>query len=139
LLWHFNFRGPDAERLVKGRERIYLDRFYNELSADPKKIDEATRNHYAALYARPGAMHSAFEQFKAFTQDATDNKALLAKGKLKIPVLALGAGSSFGDGMGVELRFAASDVTVGIVPASGHWIMEENPQATTKLVLDFLR
>src|SRR3954462_14259342 len=74
LLWHFNFRGPDAERLVKGRERIYLDRFYNELSADPKKIDEATRRHYSALYARPRAMHDSFEQFGAFAQDALDNK-----------------------------------------------------------------
>ena len=138
LLWHFNFRGPDAERLVAGRERIYLDRFYNELSADPKKIDEATRNHYAALYARPRAMHNAFEQFKAFTPDATDNKALLAKGKLQMPVLALGAEKSFGAGMAVELKFAAAHVTGGIVPASGHWIMEENPQATTRLVLDFL-
>jgi len=139
LLWHFNFRGPDAERLVKGRERIYLDRFYNELSADPKKIDEATRAHYAALYARPHAIHDAFEQFKAFTTDATDNKALLAKGKLKMPVLALGAGSSFGEGMGVELRFAAANVTVGVIPNSGHWIMEENPAVTTKMVLDFLK
>jgi len=139
LLWHFNFRGPDAERLVAGRERIYLDRFYNELSADPKKIDEATRNHYAALYARPHAIHDAFEQFHAFSTDATDNRALLAKGKLKMPVLALGAGKSFGEGMGVELRFAAANVTTGIVPDSGHWIMEENPQATTKLVLDFLK
>ena len=26
-LWHFSFQGPDAERLVAGRERIYLDRF----------------------------------------------------------------------------------------------------------------
>jgi pimeloyl-ACP methyl ester carboxylesterase len=139
LLWHFNFRGPDAERLVAGRERIYLDRFYNELSADPKKIDEATRNHYAALYARPHAMHDAFEQFKAFTIDATDNKTLLAKGKLKMPVLALGAGSSFGEGMGVELRFAAANVTVGVIPDSGHWIMEENPSVTTRMVLDFLK
>ena len=140
LLWHFNFRGPDAERLVKGRERIYLDRFYNELSADPKKIDEATRNHYAALYARPHAMHDAFEQFHAFTTDATDNKALLAKGgKLTMPVLALGAEKSFGAGMAVELNFAAANVTGGIVPASGHWIMEENPGATTQLVLDFLK
>ena len=57
LLWHFNFRGPDVDRLVKGRERIYLDRFYNELSANPKSIDEATRDHYARLYARPGNMH----------------------------------------------------------------------------------
>jgi pimeloyl-ACP methyl ester carboxylesterase len=140
LLWHFNFRGPDAERLVAGRERIYLDRFYNELSAHPDRIDEATRNHYAALYARPGAMHSAFEQFKAFYPDADDNKALLAKGgKLKMPVLALGAEKSFGTGMAVELKFAAANVTGGIVPDSGHWIMEENPVATVKLVTDFLK
>ena len=51
--WHFDFYGPDEERLVAGRERLYLDRFYNELSADPKHIDEATRAHYAALYSRP--------------------------------------------------------------------------------------
>src|SRR6266540_3766295 len=95
-LWHFNFRGPDVERLVKGRERIYLDRFWNELSANPKSIDEATRRHYAKLYARPGAMHSAFNQFAAFTQDAIDNKTLAAKGKLAMPVLAIGADKSFG-------------------------------------------
>ena len=37
LLWHFRFGGPDMERLVAGRERIYLDRFWNEFSADPKR------------------------------------------------------------------------------------------------------
>jgi len=139
ILWHFNFRGPDMERLVRGRERIYLDRFYNELSADPKKIDEETREHYAKLYARPQVMHDSFEQFAAFTQDAIDNRALLAeRGKLPMPVLALGAEKSFGTGQAELLRFAASNVTGGIVPNSGHWIMEENPQATIKLVMDFL-
>ena len=138
-LWHFNFRGPDVERLVQGRERIYLDRFWNELSANPKAIDEATREHYSALYARPHAMHDAFEQFGAFTQDALDNKELLGKGgKLTIPVLAVGAEKSFNTAMAEEIRFVATSVTVGIVPASGHWVMEENPDATTKLVLDFL-
>jgi pimeloyl-ACP methyl ester carboxylesterase len=86
LLWHFNFRGPDVERLVAGRERIYLDRFWNELSANPNSIDEATRRHYAELYARPGAMHSAFSQFAAFAQDAIDNKAFAATGMLTMPV-----------------------------------------------------
>jgi pimeloyl-ACP methyl ester carboxylesterase len=139
MLWHFNFRGPDEERLVQGRERIYLDRFWNELSADPKRIDEDTRQHYAALYARQHAIHDAFEQFGAFTQDAVDNKALLAKGgKVNMPVFAIGAEKSFGKGMADELRFVASNVTGGIVPNSGHWIMEENPQATIKLVTDFL-
>jgi pimeloyl-ACP methyl ester carboxylesterase len=139
MLWHFNFRGPDEERLVQGRERIYLDRFWNELSGDPKGIDEDTRQHYAALYARPHAMHDAFEQFGAFSQDAADNKALLAKGgKITMPVFAIGAEKFFGKGMADEMRFAASNVTGGIVPNSGHWIMEENPQATIKLVTDFL-
>src|SRR6201993_633424 len=140
LLWHFNFRGPDVERLVQGRERTYLDRFYNELSADPKKIDEQTREHYAELYARPHAMHDAFEQFGAFSQDAADNKTLLAQaGKLKMPILALGAEKSFGDGMATELRFVGDDVTGGLVSDSGHWIMEENPRGTITLVHEFLR
>jgi len=139
LLWHFNFRGPDMERLVAGRERIYLDRFYNELSADPKKIDEATRNHYAALYARPHAMHDAFEQFAAFNQDAIDNKAMRAKtGKLTMPVLALGADKSFGNQEAAVLRVVATNVTMGIVPNSGHWIMEETPAATRTFIRDFL-
>jgi pimeloyl-ACP methyl ester carboxylesterase len=140
LLWHFNFRGPDVERLVQGRERIYLDRFWNELSGNPKAIDEETRDHYASLYARPHAMHDAFEQFGAFGQDASDNKAFLSdRGKLKMPILALGAEKSFGLGMAEDVRFVATDVTGGVVPGSGHWIMEENPRATIRLVMEFLR
>lgn len=137
--WHFNFYGPDEERLVAGRERIYLDRFWNELSADPKKIDEATRAHYAAVYARPHAMHDAFEQFKAFPQDGIDNRALLAKGKLTIPVLALGGERSYGRSMETELKSVATNVKGGVILASGHWVMEENPEATTRQVLAFVK
>jgi len=137
-LWHFNFRGPDVERLVKGRERIYLDRFYNELSANPKAIDEATRRHYARLYARPGNMHAAFNQFAAFVQDAIDNKAFLAKGKLAMPVLAVGADHSFGTGMADEIRFVASAVKSAVIVNSGHWVMEEQPAQTTAMIVKFV-
>ena len=139
LLWHFRFGGPDMERLVKGRERIYLDRFWNDFSADPKRFDEASRNHYAKLYAMPGAMHSGFEQFHAFDQDAKDNRAwIAAHGKLKAPMLALGGEKSFGTQMADVIKAGAENVTGGVVPGSGHWIMEENPTATIKLVVDFL-
>jgi pimeloyl-ACP methyl ester carboxylesterase len=139
LLWHFRFGGPDMERLVAGRERIYLDRFWNEFSADPKKFDEASRQHYAALYARPGAMHAGFEQFHAFDQDAIDNKGFIATyGKLTMPVLALGGEKSFGPMMATVMRASADNVTEGVVPASGHWIMEENPKGTIALVRPFL-
>jgi pimeloyl-ACP methyl ester carboxylesterase len=139
LLWHFRVGGPDMERLVAGRERIYLDRFWNEFSADPKKFDEASRQHYAALYARPGAMHAGFEQFHAFDQDAIDNKGFIATyGKLTMPVLALGGEKSFGPMMATVMRATADNVTEGVVPASGHWIMEENPKGTIALVRPFL-
>jgi pimeloyl-ACP methyl ester carboxylesterase len=137
LLWHFNFRGPDVDRLVKGRERIYLDRFYNELSANPAAIDEATRRHYARLYARPGNMHYAFEQFAAFSQDAKDNK-IFAQKKLTMPILALGAEKSFGDQQAAIMREVGTNVEGGIITGSGHWIMEEQPAQTVKKVVEFL-
>ena len=138
LLWHFNFRGPDVERLVAGRERIYLDRFYNELSATPASIDEATRNHYAAIYARPGNMHCAFEQFAAFGQDAADNKVFAAQARLQMPVLAVGADKSFGTAQADVLRFVAGDVTGAVIANSGHWLMEEQPAATMAALQAFL-
>lgn len=136
--WHFDFYGPDEERLVAGRERIYLDRFYNELSADPKHIDEQTRQHYTALYSRPQAMHDAFEQFKAFRQDAADNRKFLADGKLNIPVLAIGGEKSFGRGFANEIEFAAANVRGISIANSGHWLMEEQPEATMNAILSFL-
>src|SRR5580692_11311328 len=138
-VWHFNFRGPDTERLVAGRERILLDRFYNELSATPARIDEATRDHYAALYARPGAIHNAFSgQFAAFAQDAIDNQQLVAKGKLKMPVLAIGGDHSYGAHLATEVGFAAADVRAAVIKDSGHWIMEEQPEQAVSIILSFL-
>jgi pimeloyl-ACP methyl ester carboxylesterase len=126
------------ERLVAGRERIYLDRFYNELSANPKAIDEATRDHYAALYARPGNMHCAFEQFAAFPQDAADNKVFADGAKLAMPILAVGGDKSFGTMQADVMRFVATDVTAHVVANSGHWLMEEQPEATVAAIKAFL-
>jgi pimeloyl-ACP methyl ester carboxylesterase len=138
LLWHFSFGGPDAERLVAGRERIYLDRFWNEFAGDPKKVDEGTRNYYAKLYAKPGAMRSAFAQFNSIPKDAEDNLKAIAKGKLGMPVLAIGGAKSFGANEALVMRNAASNVTELVIPDAGHWLMEEAPAATISAVQGFL-
>jgi pimeloyl-ACP methyl ester carboxylesterase len=139
LLWHFSFGGPDAERLVAGRERIYLDRFWNEFSATPSRFSEASRQHYAALYAQPGAMHAGFAQFAAFPQDALDNQAFLAQGgKLTMPVLAIGGEKSFGSTMAAVMRFVAVDVHEKVIADAGHWLMEEQPDATVAAVVQFI-
>ena len=138
LLWHFRFGGPDMERLVAGRERIYLDRFWNEFSADPAHYPEATRAHYATIYGKPGRMHAGFLQFAAFDQDAIDNRASLAAGRLRMPVLAIGGDHSFGTTMAHVMRFAADDVHEVVIAGSGHWLMQEQPKATVAAVRAFL-
>jgi pimeloyl-ACP methyl ester carboxylesterase len=139
FLWHLRFGGPDMERLVAGRERIYLDRFWNEFSADPAHFPEASRAHYAALYAAPGRMHAGFSQFAAFDRDAIDNRAwLAAHGKLPMPVLAIGGEKSFGPMMAVVAQAGAANVEERVIPNAGHWLMEEQPKATVAAIHDFI-
>lgn len=137
VLWHFDLGGADMERLVAGRERIYLDRFWNDFAGDPAKVDESTRKHYAELYARPGTMHSAFAQFRSIRQDAEDNKAALNE-KLAMPVLAIGGEKSFGANEALVMRNAATDVTGLVVPGAGHWLMEEAPATTVTAIRNFI-
>jgi len=138
-MWHFGFGGKDMEQLVAGREHIYLDRFWNELSYDPARFDKTKRQYYAELYAQPGAMRASFAQFLAFSQDAIDNKQFLAQGKLQMPVLALGGDSSFGPMIGEVINCAAERVEVAMIPECGHWITEEQPLLTTELIVNFLQ
>jgi pimeloyl-ACP methyl ester carboxylesterase len=136
-VWHFNFHGPDAERLVAGRERIYFDRIWNDFTGDPGQPDEATRNFFTATYAQPGGMRAGFAQFAAFSQDAKDNK-VFEQTKLTMPVMAVGGEKSFGALQAVIMRHVASTVQEEVVAGSGHWLMEERPAYTVALIRRFL-
>src|ERR1700726_2642354 len=136
-VWHFNFHGPDAERLVAGRERIYFDRIWNDFTGDPSKPDEATRNFLTAPHAQPGGMRAGFAQFTAFSTDAADNK-VFEQVKLTMPVLAVGGEKSFGALQAVIMRHVAINVQEAVVPRSGHWLMEESPVYTVNLIRNFL-
>jgi len=136
-VWHFNFHGPDAERLVAGRERIYFDRIWNDFTGDPGKPDEATRNFFAATYAQPGGMRAGFAQFAAFSQDAKDNQ-VFEQTKLTMPVMAVGGEKSFGPLQAVIMRHVATNVQEEVVVGSGHWLMEEKPEYTVALIRKFL-
>ena len=139
-VWHFSFRGPEAERLVAGRERIYFDRFWNDFSGDPSRIDDATRDHYARQYAAPGAMRAGFAQFAAVDTDVRDN-AVFARTKLTMPVLAVGgerADRAFGAAAAAAMRTLASHVDEVLIPGAGHWLIEENPDLTVARVASFL-
>jgi pimeloyl-ACP methyl ester carboxylesterase len=88
-LWHFHFYGKTPLALVTGRERIYLEHFWNDFAADPaKSVSEADREYYANQYASPGHMKAGMEVFRAFAKDA-DDFAELAATKLQMPLLVL--------------------------------------------------
>jgi pimeloyl-ACP methyl ester carboxylesterase len=130
-LWHFHFvNSPIALDLVKGRERIFLEHFWQTLSPHPETFSEADRQIYAKVYAQEGAMRAAFEMFKSFDrQDATDNRKLSAT-KLPMPVLTIEGDKAMGGALEIQAKLVASNVTSIILPDTGHWLMEQRPTET---------
>ncbi|SEB25994.1 alpha/beta fold hydrolase [Variovorax sp. YR216] len=136
--WHFNFYGETPEKLVRGRERIYLEHFWNDFAADPKhSVSETDRRYYTRQYAQPGAMRATFKYFQAFEQDAQDF-AEFAKTPLPMPMLVLGGEKASGQFLITQARLVATHVEGVVVPGSGHWLMEEAPQQTMDALTRFL-
>jgi len=134
-LWHFHFvNSPIALELVKGRERIFLEHFWQTLSPHPETFSEADRRIYAKSYAQEGAMRAAFEMFKNFNgQDATDNRKF-AVNKLPMPVLTIEGDKAMGGALEIQAKIVANNVTSIILTDTGHWLMEQRP-AETKAAL----
>jgi len=137
-LWHFHFYGAVPQALVTGRERTYLEHFWNDFAADPKhSVSEADRQLYAAAFAQPGAVHAGMEYFHNFERDAQDFAAL-AKTPLKMPVLVLTGERASGPFLIEQGRLVATDVKGVIVPGSGHWLIDEAPTKVIPEVAGFL-
>ncbi|MGI9087451.1 MAG: alpha/beta fold hydrolase [Chthoniobacterales bacterium] len=136
--WHFRFVGPTPEALVQGRERIFFEHFWNNFAADKThSIPEADRKAYAEAYAKPGRMHAGFAYFASWPQLAKDF-AQLSQTKLTMPVLAIGGEKSLGKQLGEQAKLVATDVSVIVLPDTGHWILEERPKETTDALMKFL-
>lgn len=137
-LWHFHFYGKTPLALVTGRERIYLEHFWNDFAADAKKsVPEKDRLFYAKAYARPGHMAAGMEVFRAFEQDAADFSGL-ARTRLTMPMLVLSGEKAGGPFLIEQGRLVADSVEGVIVKGSGHWLMEEAPGQVIPKLVQFL-
>ena len=138
-LWHFHFHGEVPLALVKGRERIYLEHFWNDFAADRRRsVPEADRRLYAKAYTQPGAMRAGFEYFRSFERDAVDF-ATLGRTKLTMPMLVLSGEKAGGTFLIDQAKMVATDVRGQVITGSGHWLMEEAPKTVIPALLDFLR
>jgi pimeloyl-ACP methyl ester carboxylesterase len=137
-MWHFHFYGDVPLQLVKGRERIYFEHFWNDFAADPKhSVPEADRRIYAKAYAQAGAMRAGFEYFRSFERDAEDF-ARMATTRLAMPMLVLSGEKAGGSFLIDQAKLVASDVTGQVVPGVGHWLMEEAPRTVIPAIINFV-
>jgi hypothetical protein len=60
-VWHFNFRGPDVERLVAGRERIYLIAF----TMNYPQLPPASTSRFALITPRYMLCRALFTMLSA--------------------------------------------------------------------------
>src|SRR5258706_1373952 len=136
--WHFRFNGSTPEALVQGRERTYFEYFWNDLAADKtRSLPEADRAAYTAAYARPGRMRAGWAYFVAWPQTAKDF-AQLAQTPLTMPVLSIAGEKASGAVLGRQLKVVANDVTAGVLPDTGHSVMQERPKGTMDALVKFL-
>ena len=137
-LWHFHFYGEVPLALVKGRERTYLEHFWNDFAADRKRsVPEADRRLYALAYAQPGAMRAGFEYFRNFERDAQDF-AQMGSTRLAMPMLVLSGEKAGGTFLIEQAKLVASDVRGQVVAGAGHWLMEEAPKTVIPAITDFV-
>ena len=127
--------------LVAGRERPFLQAFFNARIFNVAGIGAEDLDLYVSAYSAPGAMRAGFETYRAFDQDIADNREWLKhNGKLTVPVLAVFAAvSNSGPLVEEMMRDVAANVTGFCVPESAHWIAEENPKVFMEGLLTFLK
>jgi pimeloyl-ACP methyl ester carboxylesterase len=137
-LWHFHFYGETPLALVKGRERIYFEHFWNDFAADrTKSVSEADRQLYAAAYAHDNGMRAGFEYFRNFEQDAKDF-AGFAQTKLPMPFLVLAGEKASGTFLIEQTKLVATNVTGVVIKGSGHWLMDEARDQVVPHIATFL-
>jgi len=136
--WHFHFFGKTPVALVQGRERIYLDHFWNDFAADQgKSVPEADRKIYAAEWARPNHVRAGMEWFRVLDEDAKEFHDYAAK-PVTMPMLVLTGEKGSGDFLIKQAQLIATDLQSAVVPGAGHWLMEEAPGYVIPKLVDFL-
>ncbi|MGA2636284.1 alpha/beta fold hydrolase [Methylocella sp.] len=135
---------PMPETLIGGAAPFYVDFTLASWTAakDLSAFDPRALAHYRAALNEPSRIHAACEDYRAgATLDrATDEADQAAGKKIAVPVLVLWGGRGLGGGDASTLdvwRQWAHNVQ-GQPIAGGHFLPEENPEATLEALLAFL-
>jgi len=139
-IWHYGFFQEDiAEGVIAGDERAFVEGFIGQFVGDPSAFSPADHEFYARYLREPGRAQAWIKMYRALDVDVEQNKRLQARGKLSMPVLAIGGEKSLGTSIGTQLKDYASDVDTRVLPGAGHWVTEERPDELNQMLRSFLQ
>lgn len=138
-LWHFMFNRLATlnERLVAGREDVFLGDQFATKGYTPTTMPARVVDVYVEALRRPGALQASFQYYRAFDETVPQNRER-ARTPLRLPVLAVGGATSRNAVVAADVRRVADDVTELVVPECGHYVAEERPELFGDALLDFL-
>ena len=137
--WHFGlFQEPFAETLVAGHEGALVRGFIGQFLINRSAFSAQEYAYYAGLLRDRRHVHAWFDMYRELRHDVREDATLLARGKLTMPVLAIGGQGALGAKVGQQWRTYATRVDARVLPGSGHWVTEERPALLTKMLSDFL-
>ena len=111
------------------------------LFPDPARITAEARAAYVSADASDSALTAGFSWYRAFRQDAIDNRQPGSPRQVSAPLLYLRGEHEGGeiDAYVAGFRDAGlSLVSQGVVPGAGHFAPEEQPAETWRLIDSFL-
>src|SRR3954454_5962048 len=135
-LWHIAFNRADgvAEQLVAGREKVFYGYEFRIQGGD--QPDEVV-DYYVSLVSTPEALRGSFAFYRAWDATMAQNGDRAAT-PLRMPVLAIGGGTSWGPAVGGAMGALADDVQTVVIPGASHWVAEEAPEELLGIVTAFL-
>ncbi|MCU1682760.1 MAG: putative hydrolase [Amycolatopsis sp.] len=138
--WHLAFHMvPELpETLITGRERDYVGWFLRAKTLSPNTFDSADIDHYAASIAAEGGLRAFLAYFRDGEESARKNRETLERGHLTVPVLGISSSHGSIPDMAASLSPWAENVTGVVIAKAGHFIPDEQPDATVDAVTAFI-
>ena len=137
--WHVGlYNHPRLpELLFKDREREYITEFVKTYSYRKDAISDEDLAEYGRYFASPGGIGGVMGVYRALPAELPAIFEL-TKRKLKMPVWAVGGEHSMGSGPFEQFQHLAEIVYGGPITGSGHWLIEEQPDAVARELEKFL-
>lgn len=115
-----------------------LDWFLRRKTANPDAFSDDDITEYSRVFAQDGGLRAGLAYDRAASLSAQQNRELAARGKLAMPVLALGADQGSIANMAAPFRAYAEDVRGGVVANCGRFVPEEQPEVAAQELIAFL-